>query len=155
MVFVAQSVFVIMAKAKKGFSRSDRVAEQIQRELAELIRKGLKDPRVGWVTLTAVEVTRDYSHAKVFYTVMDENKREITQEALDSAAGYLRNELGRQIRLFSMPQLHFVYDDSIARGVYMSRLIDDVVGNAANPAEAQDEVGEDGDDEQQEDADKA
>ncbi len=141
-----------MAKAKKGFSRSDRVAEQIQRELAELIRKGLKDPRVGWVTLTAVEVTRDYSHAKVFYTVMDENKREITQEALDSAAGFLRNELGRQIRLFSMPQLHFVYDDSIARGVYMSRLIDDVVAGAAPNPEA--DVAE-GDDGQDEGADKA
>lgn len=141
-----------MAKAKKGFSRSDRVAEQIQRELAELIRKGLKDPRVGWVTLTAVEVTRDYSHAKVFYTVMDENKREITQEALDSAAGFLRNELGRQIRLFSMPQLHFVYDDSIARGVYMSRLIDDVVAGAAANPEA--DVAE-GDDELDEGADKA
>ncbi|MFC3626156.1 30S ribosome-binding factor RbfA [Vogesella amnigena] len=141
-----------MAKAKKGFSRSDRVAEQIQRELAELIRKGLKDPRVGWVTLTAVEVTRDYSHAKVFYTVMDENKREITQEALDSAAGFLRNELGRQIRLFSMPQLHFVYDDSIARGVYMSRLIDDVVAGAAANPEAD---AAEGDDEQDEGADKA
>lgn len=145
-----------MAKAKKGFSRSDRVAEQIQRELAELIRKGLKDPRVGWVTLTAVEVTRDYSHAKVFYTVMDENKREITQEALDSAAGFLRNELGRQIRLFSMPQLHFVYDDSIARGVYMSRLIDDVVaGAAANPEADAVEGDDDDDDEQDEGADKA
>jgi ribosome-binding factor A len=119
-----------MAKAKKGFSRSDRIAEQIQRELAELIRKGLKDPRVGWVTITAVDVTRDYSHAKVFYTVMDENKREITQEALESAAGYLRNGIGRVLQIFTTPQLHFVYDDSIERGVYMSRLIDEVNGNA-------------------------
>jgi len=133
-----------MAKAKKGFSRSDRVAEQIQRELAETIRKGLKDPRVGWVTITAVDVTRDYSHAKVFYTVMEESKREITQEALDSAAGYLRNELGKQIRLFSMPQLHFVYDDSIERGVYMSRLIDEVNGNATTVQH--DDVADEGDD---------
>ena len=119
-----------MAKAKKGFSRSDRIAEQIQRELAELIRKGLKDPRVGWITITAVDVTRDYSHAKVFYTVMDENKREITQEALESAAGYLRNGIGKVLQIFTTPQLHFIYDDSIERGVYMSRLIDEVNGTA-------------------------
>lgn len=119
-----------MAKAKKGFSRSDRIAEQIQRELAELIRKGLKDPRVGWVTITAVEVTRDYSHAKVFYTVMEESKREITREALESAAGYLRNGIGKVLQIFTTPQLHFFYDDSIERGVYMSRLIDEVNGNA-------------------------
>jgi ribosome-binding factor A len=99
---------------------------------------------VGWVTITAVDVTRDYSHAKVFYTVMEESKREITQEALDSAAGYLRNELGKQIRLFSMPQLHFVYDDSIERGVYMSRLIDEVNGNATTVQH--DDVADEGDD---------
>lgn len=57
--------------AKKQFARSDRIADQMQRELADIIRTELKDPRVGWVTLTAVEVTRDYSHAKVFYTVMN------------------------------------------------------------------------------------
>lgn len=142
-----------MAKAKKGFSRSDRVSEQIQRELAELVRKGIKDPRVGWVTITAVDVTRDYSHAKVFYTVMDESKRELTQEALESAAGFLRAELGKAIRLFSMPQLHFVYDDSIARGVYMSRLIDEVVGTATTVEHDADD--EPADDVADEEADKA
>ncbi|MBX9295186.1 30S ribosome-binding factor RbfA [Chromobacterium piscinae] len=115
-----------MAKAKKGFSRSDRIAEQIQRELAELTRKGLKDPRAGWITITAVEVTRDYSHAKVYYTVMVESTREATQEALDSSAGYLRNELGRAIKMFSMPQLHFVYDDSVERGMHLTSLINQV-----------------------------
>ena len=142
-----------MAKAKKGFSRADRISEQIQRELAELIRKGLKDPRVGWVSITAVEVTRDYSHAKVFYTVMDDSKREITQEALESAAGYLRNGIGRVLQIFTTPQLHFVYDDSIARGVYMSRLIDDVVGNGTKAEVDADTTDEDED--QGEDAGKA
>ena len=60
--------------AKKQFARSDRIADQMQRELADIIRTELKDPRVGWVTLTAVEVTRDYSHAKVFYTVMNSTR---------------------------------------------------------------------------------
>jgi len=115
-----------MAQQRKGFSRADRVREQILRELAEMIRKGLKDPRAGWITLTAVDVTRDYSHAKIFYTVMDEKTREVSQEALESAAGYLRSELGRRISLFNIPQLHFVYDESVERGVSMSNLIDKV-----------------------------
>lgn len=150
-----------MAKAKKGFSRSDRIAEQIQRELAELIRRGLKDPRVGWVTITAVEVTRDYSHAKVFYTVLEAGKREITQEALESAAGYLRNGIGKVLQIFTTPQLHFIYDDSIERGVYMSRLIDEVNGTAvvvnadADDADDEDVDGEDADGDDSDDTDKA
>lgn len=119
-----------MANAKRGFARSERVADQIQRELAELLQKGLKDPRAGWITVTAVNVTRDYSHAKVHYTVMDETSREATAEALQHAAGYLRSELGRRLQIFTTPQLQFVYDESIAHGVHMSRLIDTVVTQA-------------------------
>ncbi|WP_293760056.1 30S ribosome-binding factor RbfA [uncultured Aquitalea sp.] len=115
-----------MAKARKGFSRSDRIAEQIQRELAEMTRKGLKDPRAGWITITAVHVTRDYSHAKVYYTVMDDKTRAVTQEALDDSAGYLRSELGRAIKIFSIPQLHFVYDESVERGMHMTSLLGQV-----------------------------
>lgn len=115
-----------MAKAKRGFARSDRVAEQIQKELAALLQKGLKDPRAGWITLTTVEVTRDYSHAKIYYTVMDSKTREATEEALTHAAGFLRAELGRRLQIFTTPQLQFVYDESIERGVHMSRLIDEV-----------------------------
>jgi len=115
-----------MAKAKRGFARSDRVADQIQREVAELLQKGLKDPRAGWITLTSVEVTRDYSHAKLYYTVMDAKTREATAEALTHAAGYLRAELGRRLQIFTTPQLQFVYDESVERGVHMSRLIDEV-----------------------------
>jgi ribosome-binding factor A len=118
--------------AKRGFSRSDRIADQIQRELAEMLQKGLlKDPRVSWVTITHVDVTRDYSHAKIFYTVMVDEKRAITQEALEEAAGFLRNELGKRMRLFTIPQLHFVYDESIERGMHMSQLIDRVAAEDA------------------------
>lgn len=129
-----------MPKAKRGFARSERVADQIQRELAELLQKGLKDPRAGWITLTNVEVTRDYSVAKVYYTVMDEKTREVTAEALQHAAGYLRGELGRRLQIFTTPQLHFVYDESIERGVRMSRLIDEV----AEEDRARQENGESG-----------
>ncbi|KZE27257.1 30S ribosome-binding factor RbfA [Crenobacter luteus] len=131
--------------AKKTFARSDRVADQIQRELAGMLQKGLKDPRVGWVTITAVDVTRDYSHAKIYYTVMNESAREATAAALADAAGYLRNELGRRIRLFSMPQLHFVYDESIERGMYMNRLLDEVAeADARLPDNPVDEAGTEG-----------
>lgn len=112
--------------ARKGFTRADRIADQMQRELAELLQKGLKDPRVGWVTITYVDVTRDYSHAKIYYTVMVDSTREVTQTALDEAAGWLRNELGRRLTIYSPPQLHFIYDESIERGMHMSRLIDQV-----------------------------
>lgn len=127
-----------MAKAKRGFARADRVADQIQRELAELLQKGLKDPRAGWITLTSVEVTRDYSMAKVYYTVMDEKTREVTAEALQHAAGYLRGELGRRLQIFTTPQLQFVYDESIERGVRMSRLIDEVSGQDRERQDAED-----------------
>jgi len=127
-----------MAKAKRGFSRTSRVADQIQRELAELLQKGLKDPRAGWITLTSVEVTRDYSYAKIYYTVMDEKTREATAEALQHAAGYLRGELGRRLQIFTTPQLQFVYDESIERGLHMSRLIDSVA-TKEEPAPADDD----------------
>ena len=136
-----------MAKAKRGFARADRVAEQIQKELAALLQKGLKDPRAGWITLTSVEVTRDYSHAKIYYTVMDAKTREVTAEALSHAAGYLRAELGRRLGIFTTPQLQFVYDESIERGVHMSRLIDEVAaeyrgaeGGAASSAAGDEEA---------------
>ena len=111
---------------RRGYSRTERVRQQILRELADLVRTDLKDPRISWVTLTAVDVTRDYGHAKVYYTVLETEKRELTQEVLEHAAGHLRSELGRRIKLFSIPQLHFVYDESVERGMSMSQLLDKV-----------------------------
>lgn len=116
----------------KSFSRSERVNEQIQRELAELIRDELKDPRLGshmkLVTLTGVEVTPDYAHAKVFYTSLSgEEHREKIDHGLKAAAGFLRRELGRRIRLHTIPELHFHYDASVERGTHLSQLIDEAV----------------------------
>ena len=108
----------------KGFARSDRVAEQIRRELAELIRLELKDPRINLVTLTDVEVTPDYAHAKVFFTSLagEEHLPEIAA-GLKRASGFLRRELGRRIRIHTLPELHFVYDASVERGSRLSQLI--------------------------------
>jgi len=109
----------------KEFSRSSRIAEQIQRELAELVRLELKDPRVGLITLTGVDLTPDYAHAKVFYTALaDANARQDVEAGLRAASGFLRRELGRRIRIHTLPELHFVFDESVERGDRLSRLID-------------------------------
>lgn len=106
----------------KGFTRSDRVAEQVQRELADLLQFGVKDPRVGMVTITAVEVTGDMAHAKIFYSAKKESKE--TQLGLEKAAGFLRGQLAKRMMLRVIPQLHFAYDASLDYGIKMSNLID-------------------------------
>ena len=108
---------------KKGFQRSDRVAEQVRRDLADLIRSELKDPRVGMISLTAVELTPDYAHAKVFYATLSSEHLEEIERGLKRASGFLRRELGRRIHIHTLPELHFVYDNSIERGASLSLLI--------------------------------
>ncbi|MGE5471440.1 MAG: 30S ribosome-binding factor RbfA [Bacteroidota bacterium] len=109
---------------KKAFQRSDRVAEQVRRDLADLVRTELKDPRVGMISLTAVELTPDYAHAKVFFTTLDSDHLDAIEAGLKRAAGFLRRELGRRIHIHTLPELHFVYDNSLERGASMSLLID-------------------------------
>lgn len=112
----------------KDHSRPRRVAEQIQRELAELLQLELKDPRVGMVTLTDVEVTPDYAHAKVFFTLLNQgHSLEETIVGLERAAGFLRTKLAHRMRLRIVPQLHFVFDSSVERGVQLSHLIETAV----------------------------
>ncbi|GAB6039588.1 30S ribosome-binding factor RbfA [Endothiovibrio diazotrophicus] len=110
----------------REFPRSRRVGEQMQRELAELIRDEVKDPRVGMVTIAAVEVSKDLAHAKVWFTVLGAEPT-VTAEGLNRASGFLRRELGRRMVLRSVPQLHFVYDDSVVRGNELASLIDRAV----------------------------
>jgi len=113
----------------KNSSRAGRIADQIQRELAELVSSELKDPRVGLVTITAVEVSADYHHARVFVTtLMGEGAIESALEGLDRASGFLRSRLAGSLRTRTVPELHFVYDESVERGTRLSRLIDEAVG---------------------------
>ncbi|MGV0998613.1 MAG: 30S ribosome-binding factor RbfA [Fluviibacter sp.] len=122
--------------AQRGFARTDRVAEQIRRDLSELIRAEIRDPRVQQVSLTAVEVTPDYAHAKVFYTALvGESEREALDKGLHRAAGFLRHELSRMLLLRTVPELHFVYDTSVERGVSLSSLIDSAVSRTADDAD--------------------
>ena len=115
--------------ATRNYKRTDRVADQIQRELAQLIAHQVKDPRVGMVTITGVDVTREFDHAKIHITVMgaDEEAIKETLTGLRAAAGFLRRELGRAIRIRTIPQLHFMYDESIEYGVRLSSLIEKAV----------------------------
>jgi ribosome-binding factor A len=114
----------------REFSRASRVAEQIQRDLSGLIRQEVKDPRVGLVTITAVEVNRDLSHAKIYVSSLAEAAGvEQSVEALQRAAGFLRSQLSRTLNLRSVPQLQFLYDASVERGVRLSHLIDVAVAS--------------------------
>ena len=108
---------------RNGYARIDRVKEQVMRELAELVRTELKDPRAGFITINDVEVSRDYSHATVYYTVLN-GDRAASAQALEKAKGFLRSELSRRITGFRTPELHFEYDESLERGVNLSQLID-------------------------------
>jgi len=113
---------------KKTSQRAQRVGDQIQRELAELLATEVKDPRVGRVTVTAVEVAGDFAHAKVFFThLAGKDHAAEAIAALTRTAGFLRSELARRLDLYSVPQLHFVYDDSIESGMRLSSLIDQAV----------------------------
>lgn len=114
--------------ANKSFSRRDRVSEQVRRELSELIRTELKDPRVGMISITDVEVTADYAHAKVFFSTLagSENVPAVLV-GLQKASGFLRRELGKRISIHMTPQLHFVFDRSLERGADLSKLIQEAV----------------------------
>lgn len=118
----------------KDYPRGRRIADQIQRELSEIIRLELKDPRVDLITITDVEVTQDNSHAKIFFTALGEPvQQEVAAKALEHAAGFLRSTLAKRIKLRTVPQLHFHYDVSVERGMRLSRLIDEA--NAGDSAE--------------------
>lgn len=112
----------------KEYSRSRRVADQIQRHLAELIQMELGDPRVGMVTVTGVDVSHEFEHAKIHFTVLgsdlsDTSQIKITTDALNNAAGYLRSALAKRLKLRSTPRLVFVYDASMAQGNRLTDLI--------------------------------
>ncbi len=112
----------------KEFSRSRRVGEQIQRELAELLQREINDPRLGMVTVSAVEVSRDLAVAKVFFTVLNpEHDMKQTLSGLNHASGFLRRELGKRMQLRVVPELRFQFDSSIEHGSRLSALIDKAV----------------------------
>ena len=124
----------MVRKASSTPNRGFRVADQIQRDLAELIARELKDPRVGMVTINAVEVTPDYAHAKVFFSVLTGNPDEATV-GLNAAAGFLRNGLFKRLHIHTVPTLHFMFDRTTERASDMNALISKAVASRAKDAE--------------------
>ncbi|MFC3908906.1 30S ribosome-binding factor RbfA [Legionella dresdenensis] len=115
------------------FKRTDRVAEMLQRKLSQIIQQEIKDPRLpAFITISSVTVTGDLGHAKVYFTVFNSDAEQAAG-ILNAAASYLRTALARTIKLRTVPQLHFVYDESIEYGRRLSKLIDE-----ANPDEMED-----------------
>lgn len=107
--------------------RVNRVAEQMRKELGDIIERKLKDPRIGFVTVTDVEVSGDLQQAKVFLTVLgDEDKTSATLEGLEKAKGFIRSEVGARIRLRKTPELSFHWDHSFEEGRRIDRLIDKI-----------------------------
>ncbi len=112
----------------REFKRTDRIGAQLQRELADLIHNQLGDSRLKMITLQEVRVVRDLSQATVFFTLLgDTLERKETQNLLRELAPHLRKELGRRLRLRTIPQLHFTYDESVERGAQLSALIERAV----------------------------
>ncbi len=120
---------------KAPVNRSYKVADQIQRDLTELIARELKDPRVGMVTIQSVEVTPDYAHAKVFFSVLVGDPQE-TQEALNQAAGFLRNGLFKRLHIHTVPTLHFQFDRTTERAADMNALIARAVASRSKDDQA-------------------
>jgi ribosome-binding factor A len=121
-------------KASSVPNRGVRVADQIQRDLSELIARELKDPRVGMVTINAVEVTPDYAHAKVFFSLLTGNPEE-TLQGLNTAAGFLRNGLFKRLHIHTVPTLHFVFDQTVERAADMNALIAKAVASRSKDSD--------------------
>ena len=119
-----------MRKKSSTPNRGFRIADQIQRDLTELIARELKDPRVGMVTIQGVEVTPDYAHAKVYFSLLT-GEPEATTEALNQAAGFLRNGLFKRLHIHTVPTLHVVYDRTPERASDMNALIAKAVASKA------------------------
>lgn len=115
-----------MARARTPTNRAQRVSEQIQRDLAEMIPRELRDPRLGLITLNGVEITPDYAHAKVFFTVIGADPV-VATEGLNAAAGHLHHLLFKRLSIHTVPRLHFVHDRSLEHGFVMDGIIADAM----------------------------
>lgn len=115
----------------KDYSRTDRVGEQYQREIAMIIQREIKDPRLSMATVSAIEVSRDLAYAKVFVTFFEEDPDKLKQslKILNDAAGFIRSLMGKRVRARIMPELRFMHDPSLNEGIRMSRLVDEAIRN--------------------------
>ncbi len=114
----------------REFKRSDRVAQELKKEVAVILQREVKDPRIGMVTVSDVEVSRDLAYAKIFVTFLFDNDQEaIVQgmKGLEKASPYIRTLVGKAMRLRIVPELRFIYDESLVEGMRMSNLVSNVI----------------------------
>ncbi|WP_199609184.1 30S ribosome-binding factor RbfA [Flocculibacter collagenilyticus] len=113
----------------KEFSRVDRVSQQIQKEVAQILQREIKDPRLGMTTVSSVDVSRDLSYAKVYVTLyeQDPEKVKISVDILNKAAGFVRSLIGKRIKSRIVPDIRFVFDTSLVEGMRISNLVETVV----------------------------
>lgn len=124
----------------KEFSRSQRMAEQIRRDLSDIVRDELKDPRLGFLSFTAIKLSKDLGSAIIYCSVIEKDKVDITIETLNRAAGFLRSSLASRIHARTVPQLKFVNDESVERGSAMEALIQKAVNsNSSNDADSEED----------------
>lgn len=105
------------------YKRSERVAHQIKREVSDIVMNRIKAPGLGFITITDVEVSDDLKHAKIFFSVLKDEDRKPTEEALKHSASFVRGELGRRMKLRMVPEIRFIYDESVGYGNHIERLI--------------------------------
>ena len=110
----------------RDFNRIDRIAELIQRELAQIIQRDIEDPRISMHTISYVKVSKDLSHAKIYVSVIFDEKAEETVATLNKASSFLRGALAKKVHLRITPQLHFIYDDTTLKAMKINKLIDDI-----------------------------
>ena len=122
-----------MAK-KAPTDRTIRIAEQIKKDVSILIARELRDPRIGMVTIQDVQLTADYAHAKLFFTVLGVESAKVTEKVLNDSSSFLRNHLFKMLRVHTVPSLHFVFDESLERAMELSVLI-----SAANQTHTSDD----------------
>ncbi len=111
----------------REFLRSDRMAEQLRRELADIVRDEIKDPRLGFMSFTEVRMSRDLSHAVIYCSVYNSEQENESIELLNRATGFIRKEIARRIRARIVPTLKFVVDDSVTQGIAMDELISEAI----------------------------
>lgn len=111
---------------KYSSNRSGRIADQIHKDVATILRDKVKDPRVVWVTINDVECDKKFTFAKIYWSVLDESQVETIAEALESAKGFIRSELSKGFKTYTIPQIKFIYDDSLQRGDHILGVLNKV-----------------------------
>jgi len=117
---------------KYSHNRTERIADQIQKDVVAILRFKVKDPRTQWITINDVEVTDNNSVAKVYWTVLNEAKRHDVEKALEMAKGFIRSELSKGFKTYTIPQLKFIYDESLARGSKILSILNEVKKDFSN-----------------------